>query len=173
MSLTAARSFSSQPWCANMLAASVHTLHHATDHKSAVSILHSRTIHGSGSDGTHLEAYPHFVAAKWPPVFNGLPVRHEVTLVFECHLQARAKDANDMPKADYLEIYGALDEPWQCCIHPDSPPLIFIEARVLYSARTSCAKLPCQLWLDLTLARQIRCAAHENRRIQSVLFSRP
>lgn len=118
----------SQPWFKQMEQQRAHVLLHRTDCQRAFSILNARRIHGcawSSPDAT--EAYPHFVNEDWPPIYNRLDVRWEITLRFLCSLPARYRGEGPLvPEEGWLEVYARGVDPWQCCLHPDSPPLLFL-----------------------------------------------
>lgn len=101
-----------------------HRLIHWTCWERAICILEQGRIHGStGFSPLSLEAYPHFLLAGWRNV-NHLDVSPDVALLFTCHLPARHRgEGTDLPESGWLEIYSIQGTPWQCSLHPDSPPL--------------------------------------------------
>lgn len=101
-----------------------HRLIHWTCWERAVCILEQGRIHGSaGFLSLSLEAYPHFLLAGWHNV-NHLDVSADVALHFNCHLPARHRgEGTDVPESGWLEVYSIQGTPWQCSLHPDSPPV--------------------------------------------------
>lgn len=158
-----------QSWLQQILARTAHVLLHQTDRECALSILQSGRIHGRTCfDETNTEAYPHFLYEGWPLNRNNLSVRNEITLVFECDLPARYRGLGpDVPEPGFLEIYTVGTEPWQCCIHPESSPLSFIDAREWEGCTAWHDWFPLGQTLDARLNREVEKAKNEQRAISA------
>lgn len=109
-------------------AAQCHRLIHWTCWERAVCILEQGRIHGcTWSPPSSLEAYPHFLLEGWRDV-NHLDVSRDVALHFDCRLPARHRgEGTDVPESGWLEVYSIQGTPWQCSLHPDSPPLKLVD----------------------------------------------
>ena len=156
-----------QKWLQQILEETNHVLLHQTDRERALAILRSGRLHGDTRwGGTSTEVYPHFTYEGWPLNRNELPVSNEITLVFDCGLPARYRGQGpDVPEPGFLEIYAIGVDPWQCSLHPESPPLKFIDARG-WKPRTAWHDwFPWGRTLDAQLSREIRNAREETRPI--------
>lgn len=156
-----------QPWLQQIVARTEHVLLHQTDRERALSILRSGRLHGDIRwSGTSTEAYPHFTYEGWPLNRNKLPVRNEVILAFDCCLPARYRgEGPNVPEPGFLEVYAIGVDPWQCSLHPENPPLRFIEAREWVPRTAWHDWFPWGRTLDAQLSREITNAKKEKRLI--------
>ena len=157
------------PWFRDTLIQNRHVLLHRTDCDRALSILRSGSIRGCDFyTSAATEAYPHFVHALWPSVYNRLDVADEITLMFSCELPARYRgEGNNLPESGWLEIYSRGVDPWQCCIHPKSSPLTFVGASDWVPQLQWHDRFPFRRSLDAKLNAEIEQASREERLISA------
>lgn len=165
--MSALHIITAQPWLRKIASSTEHILIHVTSRERALSILQEGRIHGSDLHGpSATEAYPHFTVEGWPPIYNYLDVAAEITLQFSCQLPARYRgEGTETPERGWLEVYARGVDPWQCCLHPDSPSISFVGAK---SWRPSLAwhdPFPFGRTLDAKLDREIKQATREQRKI--------
>lgn len=156
-------------WMKPIKAQKNHVLLHDTSLENAIGILTSLQIFGSGGfDHCSTEAYPHFICEGWSRGGNWLPVNAEVSMVFGCNLPARWRgEGNDIPEPGWLEVYSIQGEPWQCSIHPDSPPLSFLGVRNCTLRQTWHDFFPVGRSLQGRLLRAAKHAKEKNLKIEA------
>lgn len=160
-----------QPWVRDIIRQKSHILRHVTSRENALSILKSKTIHGAYRSNKNGEGFPHFIYDGWNAGLNYLPHGNEVTLFFQSNLPARYRgEGNKLPEAGFLEIYSLISNPhrpWQCSIHPESEPLIFISAENWEPNTKWHDGFPIGRSLDAKLKIETYKASKEKRKIRA------